>query len=255
MVIDRGFLRAQHEVLDPVGRRPAGRSPRAQADAPRRLAVLDHLFRQRLEVFHRFRNLVAEILEVLGDVPDQRLHVGIEEEAVKVVFAVLVLVGAEIDPAVAGGVVGSDEFARVVVKRSQEAALRHVGREAGLRKDGDVGGRTGLGVDDDLLFHRVGTDIGHAGTGRLFEERQKVLEVFLLPREPRAENRDFRTGVVMFGGKGIEPFPVVRAFALGEHAIFALAVGKSCGQGQRCNARNQGFFHEFLPVLRLFGAS
>ncbi len=79
-VIDVRRVEAQHEVLDPVGRRPAGRRTRAEADAPRGAAVLDDLLGQRLQVFHRLRNLVAGFREVIRHVPDQALQVGLPRE-------------------------------------------------------------------------------------------------------------------------------------------------------------------------------
>ena len=98
LVVDFRRLRAQHQVLDPVGRRPAGRAARAETDAPRRAAVGDDLLGQRLQVLHRRRHFVAGVLEVLRHVPDEALHIDLVGEAVEGGRSVLALVGAERRP-------------------------------------------------------------------------------------------------------------------------------------------------------------
>ena len=96
---------AEHHVLDPVGRRPAGRAARTQTDTPRGAAIGDDLIGQRLELFHRGRDFIAGILEVFGDIPDQRLHIDLVEEAVEAVRAIRASISAQIDPGLARGIV------------------------------------------------------------------------------------------------------------------------------------------------------
>jgi hypothetical protein len=83
---------------------------------------------------------VARILEVLRDVPDQRLHIDLVEEAVELVLAVGVGIGAQIDPGLAGGVVFRDPFGGAVGSGVRKPRAGHVGGQARLREDGDVGG-------------------------------------------------------------------------------------------------------------------
>jgi hypothetical protein len=80
LVVDGGLVDAQHDVLDPVGRWPAGRAARTQPDAPRHAAILDDLVLQRQQVFHGLRHFVAGILEIVRRIPDERFHVGLVGE-------------------------------------------------------------------------------------------------------------------------------------------------------------------------------
>ncbi len=146
------MLRAQHHVFDPVGRRPAGRTAGTETDAPRHAAILDDLLRQGLQLFHGRRDLVAGILEVFRHVPDERLHVDLVGKCVEAFLAVLAVVGAVSDPAIAGAVVILDPLGILVAERRQVALAGEIGEKARLRQDGDVRRRARLCIDDDLLF-------------------------------------------------------------------------------------------------------
>ncbi|ENN88848.1 hypothetical protein RHSP_11718 [Rhizobium freirei PRF 81] len=145
-------VQTQHHIFDPVGCRPAGRAARTETDAPGRAAVLDDLVRKLDQVLQGSGNLVAGFLEILRHVPDQRLQVGLVGEGVEGILAVLALVGAVADPAVAGAVVRLDPAGKIVAKRRQVALAGEIGEQARLREDGHVRWRTGLRVDDDLLL-------------------------------------------------------------------------------------------------------
>ena len=82
-VIDLGRLVAQQQILDPVGRRPAGRPARAEADAPGRLALGGDRLGQRVQILEGFGHRVAGILEVFRHIPDQRFHIGLVGKGVK----------------------------------------------------------------------------------------------------------------------------------------------------------------------------
>ncbi len=244
LVIDLGRLGAQHQVLDPVGRRPAGGAARSQADAPGRLAVLDHPVHQRLQLFHRLGHFVAEVVEVLGDVPDQRLDVHVEEEAVELIVAGIVGIGAQVDPGLAGGHVLAHPVGGAVGKRLQEPAGRHVARQARLREHRQVGGRACLGIDHDLLLERVRADIVRLGTGRGVEIGHEFGEGLGLGGEPRPEDRQALARQVGRISKGLVALPVEAPLARRDRKVhMRVGPGAACRECNRGSACQQVEFH------------
>ena len=122
---------------------------------------------ERGQFFLGLGDLVAGFLEIVRRVPDQRLHVGLVGEGEEAWLAVLVLVGAEIDPGLAGAVIVLDPVGGVVAERRQQALRRQILDQAGLRQDGDVGRAAGLRVDDDLLLVVLRRGIFDLDAGRL----------------------------------------------------------------------------------------
>ena len=68
-------MHAQHQVLNPVGERPAGRRTGLDTDTERRVAVGDHVVGQGLQVVPGSRHGIALVGELGRLVPDQRLQV------------------------------------------------------------------------------------------------------------------------------------------------------------------------------------
>ena len=158
LVVLLGRCGAEHQVFHPVGGGPAGGIARLHADAPRGVAVRDHLVGKRDQLFHALRNLVAVILELLGQVPDERLQVLFEREAVEVALARRVGIGAESDPRGTGAVVVGHPAGKIVAKRSQVTFLGHVACKTRLRENGDVRRvvRAQIGHDQSCKVTRTG---------------------------------------------------------------------------------------------------
>ncbi len=205
VVVDLRALGAQHHVFHPVGGGPAGRGVTAQADAPGLATVGGDLLGQVLQLLHGLGHLVALFLEVLRDVPDQALDVHVVEEAVELFLAGLVLVGAQVGPGAAGGVVGLDPVASLVAQRRQSTDGGHVGGQAGLREDGEVGRRAGLDVDHDLLLGALRARVLHRGAGGLLEVGDDLLEHAFFRTGPGAGDGDYlalQIGSLVVGGHG-----------------------------------------------------
>ena len=237
---------AQHQVLDPVGRGPAGGAARSQADAPGGLSLLGDLLGQGLQVLVGLGDLITRILEVLGYVPDQRLDVGLVGEGVQRLGPVGARIGAQRRPAFARGIVVGQPLRRLLAKGAQEALLGQVRGKARLRKDRDIGGRSGLAVDDDLLLEAVGTGIVRLRARRLVEIGDDRLEQFLVAAQPRAQ--DVEALPLKVGMRGLElvqagPVDAVVA-ARFDHQLRLRAAR---GQRDDRSGRVQCGFQVFLP--------
>ncbi len=228
LVVDFRRLCAQHHVFDPIGGRPAGGTARAQADAPRLAAIGDDLVRELHQVFHRLRDFITRILEVLRHIPDEALQVGLVGESVEARCAVLALVGTERHPRRTGAVVVGDELGVVGRKRHEAALGGEIGEQSRLRQDRDVGGRAGLGVDHHLLFIVFGRRVFDFGAGGLAEILQHHLDVGFVIAAPGSENRKgFALEVDLL--EGLEILPVERAFA---ERVFEIGSKCRCRKGQ-----------------------
>ena len=82
LVVDVRPRGAEHDVLHPVGGRPAGGALALEADAPRRAAVGHDLVAERDEVVPGLGHLVAGGVEVVLRVPDHALEVDVGRHAV-----------------------------------------------------------------------------------------------------------------------------------------------------------------------------
>ena len=131
LVVDVGAVEAQHDVLHPVGERPAGGVTRLDADAPRRDAVVLHLVLEGDQLVPGLGDLVAVLLEDRRRVPHEALHVALDRDAEHVAVD-----GHELGQ-VAGRSRPSPLPARSAV--SGDDAVGEVLHQARLRGEEDVG--------------------------------------------------------------------------------------------------------------------
>jgi hypothetical protein len=171
LVEDVGAVEAQHDVLHPVGERPAGGVTGLDADAPRRDAVLLHGVGQRHEVVPGLGDLVAVLLEHRRRVPDQALDVALVGHAED-----LAVDGHELPQGL--GVVLAVGVEHLLGHRDD--VVRQVGGQAGLRDDADVGQLPALGGDADLGLEVAGAAVGDGGAGLLGEGLEGLLEAVRL---------------------------------------------------------------------------
>src|SRR5579859_3267550 len=153
---------AQHNVLDPVGRRPAGGRAALDADTPRRVAVLDDLVHERLLLGPGGGHFVAGGVKRLFGIPDQAFGVHALEDAAEDLAArgihrrgiQIALVIVLLEP------IGVDHFAGV----DDLAGLGDAGHQARLREVGDIRGAAAFDPDVDrgLEFFRALVGDGNA---------------------------------------------------------------------------------------------
>ena len=126
LVVHFQRLRAQQHVLDPVTCRPTRVRTTCNTNTPRGPTVGNDSIVQRLQFFHALRNFVARVLEVLGDVPDQRLHLLFVGEAVESLVSIRAGIGAEVNIGLASGVVVANPTGNIGIQFGKETALGHV---------------------------------------------------------------------------------------------------------------------------------
>ncbi|QTK79598.1 hypothetical protein AT6N2_C1924 [Agrobacterium tumefaciens] len=198
-LVDVEWLRAQHQVFHPVGGRPAGRAAGTEANAPGRAAIGDDLVGQLKQVFHAFGHFIARFFEILRHVPDERLHICLEGESEIGLVAVPALVAAEIDPGFARAIILLDPFGRLVAERHEEAFGSQIGQQTRLRENGDIGWRTSLRIDDDLLLVVFRRGVSNVNARRIGEIGKYGLEKGLVLTAPGSENRQCLTLQVGMG--------------------------------------------------------
>ena len=238
---------AQHQILDPVGRGPAGRTAGTKPDAPGRAAIGHDLFGQRLEVLHRLGHLIARVVEVVRDVPDQRFHVDLVGEGIEGIGAVLALVGAKLHPAVTRRVIVLDPGGRLFAQGCQKALGGEIGNQTRLRQHRDIGRRAGLGVDDDLLLVILGRGIIDRSAGRSREIGKNAFDQRLIFPTPRPEDLHRLPAQIIRGGESI----IARPVETGVLAGFEFQVLSRSGPGkkrQRGDARVERPCHAILPI-------
>ena len=228
-------IQSQHQIFDPVGCRPAGRTARTEADAPGGAAVLDDLIRKLDQVLHGCRDLVAGFLEVFRNVPDQRLQVGLVWKGIKCVLAVLALVGAVADPAIAGAVIGLDPASEIITQGRQITLACEIGEKARLREDGDVRRRTGLGIDDDLLLVVFRGRIFSVHAGRFGEVIEDAGEERFVLAAPGTE--DGQRLALQVGMRGLEVV-IALPVEFGVLTGLELQIGRHCRTGHQSGGSN-----------------
>jgi hypothetical protein len=216
-----------------VAGQPGGRT-RAEADAPRRAAVLDDLLGQRLQVLEGLRDLVAGLLEGLGRVPHQRFHVRPEEDPVDILLAVRSREGREVGPGRAGGEGVLEPRPGFRIERDERAARREIAREARLGEHRDVRRRARLDRDHDVLLEALGSAQQHFGARRLREIREQVLELGLVLAGRSPGDPQLRAGKVMFGRERLKAVPAERALARGKHEMLIRQRGGRCAAERKC---------------------
>src|SRR5918998_353486 len=146
LVVDIDPRGAEHDVLHPVGGRPAGRALGLEPDAPRRAAVLDDLIAEGDQVVPRLGHLVAGGVEVVLRVPDHALEVDVGGQAV-----VLAVDLAERHEALAERLVELVDVEAEILEGHDRACLDQIGDRSRLGHGRHVEGAA-LGADLELLL-------------------------------------------------------------------------------------------------------
>jgi hypothetical protein len=190
LVVDLRTGGPQHEVLEPVGDRPAGRVTGADAGTPGLDVLGRDLVAECHQLVHRGRDLPAVVLEHLRGVPDERLDVGAQRSGIEGPVDRAVLLPGRVEVLVDvlhDGIRRGHEGVRELGhQRAQRTRLRQVGdvrRVAGLDPDRQLclellgalvlDGRASalleglVGVDVRLVLR--GDDRGVDGNGLAFE--------------------------------------------------------------------------------------
>src|SRR5690606_36388273 len=259
LVVNLGTRGAQDDVLDPVGRGPAGRVTGLDAGAPRHAAVLDDL---RGEVHHlgpRRRDLVAGVLEHRRRVPDVRLDVRPERRGVEraVDGAVLLPRLAEELVDVRDGLLRcGDDLVREVVDDRVE--------QAGLRQVRDVGGVARLDADEQLRLELARALVVDRDARALLERVVRRLLRRLLGLDDRRVDGDLRAlevtellvgGAVDLRGRGVPAavtavaVPAAATAARREHEREARPAGGDRQRAATCRAGPRGPGHLSLHLV------
>ena len=115
-----------------------------------RFAIRHDLIGQRLQLFHGFGHFVTRVFKVLRQIPDQRLHIDFVEKAVKLVVAVFVGIGPEVDPGLSGSVIVADPVSGAVLQRRKEDRARPY-----RRRDPAAGKTAMLGAEPASASTRI----------------------------------------------------------------------------------------------------
>ncbi len=237
---------AQHQVLDPVGRRPARSAARSQTDAPGRAAIGDDLLGQRLQLRHGRGHFVPGVGKVVRRIPDQRLHVGLVGEGIKRLCPILAFVGAKLRPVRARSIILGQPGLRLVTKRCNKPLAHQLGNQTRLRQDGDVGRAACLRVDEDLLFIPFGRRIIDLHAGRGAEIGQNGFNQNLILAPPGTKDRQRLAIQIGRLVKRLVAVPIETAFAHWEFQVLRSRV--ACKQSQRRSTGNEFPCHSaFLP--------
>ena len=165
-------MHAQHQVLDPVGERPAGRRTGLDTDTERRVAIGDHVVRQGLQVVPGPRHRIALLGELARLVPDQRLQVRLGRNPV--LGAVDVAEGSPGRRPVR--LHGGDHVGR---QRQHPTLTGEVGQLAGLGEHEDIRRIATGSLRVDLIRRITGTRVAD------LDPRLRSEDVQGIPKRPR----------------------------------------------------------------------
>ena len=246
LVINRRLLCAQHQVFDPVRRRPTSCSTRTQTNAPRCAAVCNDLIGQLFQFFHGFGNVVSRFVKRGRRIPNQRFKVDAVEHAVQLIVAIGVGICAQIHPRATRSEVFFDPIRCAFRHRRQEALLGQISRQTRLRENSDVRCRTGTRRDYNVLLEAVGTGVVHGRACGFFEIVQDDIDLFLFDAGPRTGHCDRLTFKVVRISDGRKAIPVKGAFTFVKRQMASGMCATSDQSSGSC-CPQQSFHHSCCP--------